>query len=201
MFSVANRSRTSRELVKAMAFLFDADEAYILPSCPFESFHKRVSSIVKRVDLATSKQKRWEASRLDEVDAAEWTFLVFLGNKVRIGEDVAHPLWKWEAALSFVFGRQGTARCVGSEVNSWIQRCYTRDTLRTELRTHDESKIAARREATKGDTVRVIDVWLEKDVIDDVLGIVTCSREGMFGCLAIVGIDVDAIGAELVEDM
>ena len=182
-----------------MAFLFDADEAGICSACIGELTNELLGSIVERVDLAASEEKARETSGIDEIDAAKGMSLVLLTNKVRVDKDVAHPGWKWEAAVRAVLGGERTSTGLDGEIDRRIEGGNTGNTLWTEQCANDESEVATGREATEGDAIGVVDVWLRQNVVDDVLGIVAGSGERMFGGFAVVGVDKDEVGSEMLE--
>ncbi|KAI3479875.1 hypothetical protein L1887_58072 [Cichorium endivia] len=125
--------------------------------------------------------------------------LVLIANKVRVEEHVAHPVGQGEAAVRALFG--GSRACTGpdGEVDGRIECGNASNARGAQLRSYDEAEVAACRKATESDAVRIVDLGLGKDVVDQVLCIVAGGREGMFGRLAIVGIDEGAVRAELLE--
>jgi len=127
--------------------------------------------------------------------------LVVRTDKVAIQKQIVHPRRKWETASGTVFGGESAISWLDGEVDGGVKRGDTSDALRTEMCANDEGEVAACRKATKGDAAGIIDVRLRENVVDDVLSIVTWSRERMFGSLAVVGIHDDTVGTERLEEV
>lgn len=192
---------TTREFVEAVTLLLDANEAHICASCIWELANQLLRGAMESVNLSGCEQERREAIGMEVVNAAEWVLFVLSADKVGIDKDIAHPARKWESAVRTDFGSQGTVLGPNCKVDRWIECGDSRNALWAELGANDESEVASCREATKCNAIGIIDLWLGEYVIDNFLGIMACCRERVFGSLAIVSIDKDAVGPELVQDV